>query len=103
MEMKVREVYERFDAKRKEYEVLQEDRLDSEDLTTKKLPLAYDLLVDLVEKESSEISPQLNFMLLPLNERRRIMAQQPELVVSHDKETAHERGEWQAGDFIDEY
>jgi len=72
-------------------------------LPAKKLPIAYDLLVDLVEKESSEISPQLNFMLLPLNERRRITAQQADRKVSHYKETAHERREWQAGDFIDEY
>ena len=72
-------------------------------LPAKKLPLVYDLLVDLVDKESSEISPQLNFMLLPLNERRRIMAQQAEQMVSHYKETAQERIEWQAGDFIDEY
>ena len=72
-------------------------------LPAKKLPLAYDLLVDLADKESSEISPQLNFMLLPLNERRRIMAQQAEQMVSHYEETAHERKIWQAGDFIDEY
>lgn len=72
-------------------------------LPTKKLTLAYNFLVDLADKESSEISPQLNFMLLPLNERRRIMAQQAERMVSHYKETAYEKSEWQAGDFIDEY
>ena len=32
-----------------------------------------------------------------------LLAQQAEHKVSHYKETAHERGEWQAGDFIDEY
>lgn len=72
-------------------------------LPVKKLPLVYNLLVDLADKESSEISHQLNFMLLPLNERRRIMAQQAEQMVSFYKETAHERETWQAGDFIDEY
>ena len=103
MEKKVREGYEMFDAKRKEQEALQADRLDSEDFAKNKLPLAYDFLVGLADKESSEISPQLNFMLLPLNEQRRIMAQQAEHKVSHYKETAHESSEWQAGDFIDEY
>ena len=34
-------------------------------LPAKKLPLAYRLLVDLVDKGVPEISPQLNFMLLP--------------------------------------
>jgi len=71
-------------------------------LPTKKLPIAYNLLADLAKKESSEISHQLNFMLLPINERRRIMAQQAEQMVSFYKETAQEREEWQAGDFIDE-
>ena len=72
-------------------------------LPAKKLPLAYDLLVDLADEESSEISPQLNFMLLLLDERRRIMAQQTKQTVSHYKETANERELWQAGDFIGEY
>jgi hypothetical protein len=71
-------------------------------LPAKKLPLAYNLLADLAEKESSENSHQLNFLLLPINERRRIMAQQAEEMVSFYKETAHERKDWQAGDFIDE-
>ena len=72
-------------------------------LPAKKLQLAYSLLVDLADKESSEISPQLNFMLLSLNERRRIMAQQAEQMVAHYEQTAHKRKIWQAGDFIDEY
>ena len=71
-------------------------------LPANKLPLAYDFLLDLADKESSEISPQINFMLLPLNERRRIIAQQAEHKVSHYKETAYETRAWQAGDFIDE-
>ena len=72
-------------------------------LPVKKQLIAYDFLVDLADKESSEISTQLNFMRLPLNEQRWILAQQAERMVSHYKETAHERREWQAGDFIDEY
>ena len=32
-----------------------------------------------------------------------LLAQQAERMVSHYKETAPERSEWQAGDFIDEY
>ena len=71
-------------------------------LPAKKLQLAYNLLVDLADKESSEISPQLNFMLLSVDERRRIMAQQAKQMVSHYKKTAHERETWQAGDFTDD-
>lgn len=72
-------------------------------LPAKKLPLAYRLLVDLVEKEASEISPQLNFMLLPLEERRRIMAKQAVQMIEHYEHTANERHEWQTGDFVNEY
>jgi len=71
-------------------------------LPIKRLPLVYNFLVDLTDNESMEISPQLNFMLLPLSEKRRIMAQQAEQMVSHYEETAQEREVWQAGDF-DEY
>ena len=72
-------------------------------LPTKKLSIAYRLLVDLADKEVDMLSPQLNFMLLPLSDRRRIMAQQAEKMVDYYEQTSDERQDWQAGDFIDEY
>ncbi|HEX9973141.1 MAG TPA: hypothetical protein VGD14_13805 [bacterium] len=68
-----------------------------------KLPLAYNLLVDLADKETDLQSPQLNFMHLPLNERRRILAKQAKQMIAHYEQTTNERQIWQAGDFVDEY
>ena len=65
-----------------------------------KLPLAYSLLIELAEKESDELSPQVQFMLLPLAERQRIMARQAKKMVTHYEESAVERQVWQAGDFL---
>ena len=44
-------------------------------------------------------------MNLPLNERRRIMAQQArEIIFHYEREwESEERQSWQAGDFADEY
>ncbi len=72
-------------------------------LPIKKLPLAYSLLRDLAEQESGESSPQDDFMLLPLSERRKIMAQQAAEIVEHYEKTGAERQEWQSGDFVDGY
>jgi len=72
-------------------------------LPTKKLPIAYSLLVDLANKEVDMLSPQLDFMLLPLSDRRRIMAQQAEKMVDYYEQTSDERQDLQAGEFIDEY
>ncbi|MBU2611042.1 MAG: hypothetical protein KJ606_08895 [Chloroflexi bacterium] len=69
-------------------------------LPARKLPLAYSLLIELVEKESDELSPQVQFMLLPLAERQRIMARQAKKMVTHYEESAVERQVWQAGDFL---
>ncbi len=74
------------------------------ELPQAKLPLAYRLLSDLAVKEAGvdEASPQLAFVHLPVEERRRMMARQAEAMVQHYEETANERLEWQSGDFIDE-
>ena len=72
-------------------------------LPAAKLPLAYSFLVDLAKKAEDAQSPQFNFMLLPLNERRRIMAQQAEQLVAHYERTETERQVWLTGDFIDTY
>ena len=68
-----------------------------------KLHLAYQLLLELVDGEADELSPQLSFMRLPLDERRRILAEQAQQMVTHYEQTAAERQGWQAGDFVDEY
>ena len=63
-------------------------------LPATKLPLVYNMLVDLTKKETEELSPQLNFMLLPLNERRQAMAQQAKQMIAHyDREEAERRME----------
>jgi len=68
-------------------------------LPVKKLPIAYRLLVDLSESDTDSLSPQEEFMLLPLEERRRFMAEQAKQMVAHYEQTASERQVWQAGDF----
>ena len=73
-------------------------------LPVKKLPLAYDLLASLVEeKEAEPLSPQVQFMLLPLAEQRHLMAQQAEKMVTYYEQSAVERQAWQTGNFSDEY
>lgn len=72
-------------------------------LPATKLPLAYRLLSELADSKVDALSPQRDFMLLPLAERGRIMREQAEQMVTHYEQTAIEREAWQAGDFIDEY
>ncbi|MBV6506565.1 MAG: hypothetical protein ILNGONEN_02144 [Syntrophorhabdaceae bacterium] len=71
-------------------------------LSIAKLPLVYNWLIDLTTKETNQPSPQLDFMCLPLSERRRIMAQQAEGMVAHYEQTADGREVWQSGDFKNE-
>ncbi len=68
-----------------------------------KLPFAYRLLLELADKELDTLSPQADFMNHSLNERRRILAQQADQILTHYEQSADERTEWQTGDFIDEY
>jgi hypothetical protein len=68
-----------------------------------KLSIAYNLLMDLIKKEEDSILPQSNFMNLPLNERRRIMAQQAHEMIAHYERETGKRQDWQAGEFTDEY
>jgi hypothetical protein len=70
-------------------------------LPIKKLPTAYRLLVDLSASDTDSPSPQEEFMLLPLAERRRLMAEQAKQMAAHYEQTASERQAWQAGDFAD--
>jgi hypothetical protein len=72
-------------------------------LPARKLPLAYRLLTNLLEleKEVEPISPQVQFMFLPVEERRRVLAQQAERMVAHYAQSVVERQDWQAGDFYE--
>ncbi|MEW6607429.1 MAG: hypothetical protein AB1422_00740 [bacterium] len=71
-------------------------------IPTTNLQCAYSLLLELADKET-DVSSQIDFMQLPLNERRQLMAQQAEKMVAHYEQTANERQKWQAGDFIYEH
>jgi hypothetical protein len=70
-------------------------------LPIKKLPIIYRLLVHLNASKEDSSSLQHDFMLLPLKERRRLMAKQAKQIAAHYKETASERRDWQDGDFIE--
>ena len=70
-------------------------------LPVKKLFVAYRLLVDLSAGDKDSPSFQQEFMLLPLAERRRLMAEQAKQMAAHHEQTASERQAWQAGDFVD--
>lgn len=52
-------------------------------LPVEKLPIAYRLLVDLSVSDTDLPSLQQNFMLLPVTERRRLMAEQAKQIMDH--------------------
>ncbi len=72
-------------------------------IPARKLPAAYAILSKLTDEEETPLSLQATFLSLPLPERRRLLAQQAEdiLTQSYYAETAAEREEWQGGDFDD--
>ena len=70
-------------------------------LPVKKLPILYRLLVDLNASNLDSSSLQQDFMLLPLTERRNLMAEQAKQMAAHYEETASGRQVWQAGDFVE--
>jgi len=70
-------------------------------LPVQRLPVAYRLLTELSQNDADTPSLQQEFMLLPLAERRRRMAEQAAQMVAHYEQTALERQNWQAGDFFD--
>ena len=73
-----------------------------EKLPETKLPLVYHFLLELADKDVEPQSPQADFMRLSPEERHRLLSQQAEQMKAHYEQTADERTEWQAGDFIDE-
>lgn len=70
-----------------------------EKLPEAKLVFAYNLLLELVEKEVEPQSPQSDFMKLSVEEQRVLLSQQAEQMKTHYERTTNERTEWQAGDF----
>ena len=70
-------------------------------LPVNELSTAYRLLVDLSKRDTDSLSHQEEFMLLPLEERQRLMAEQAKQIVAHYEQTASERQAWQAGNFVD--
>ena len=70
-------------------------------LPIKKLSIAYQVLVDLSASDADASSFQQDFMLLPLTERQRLMAEQAKQLMAHYEQTASERQAWQAGDFVE--
>ena len=73
-----------------------------EKLPETKLPLVYHFLLELVDKDVEPQAPQADFMRLSPEERHRLLSEQAEQMKAHYEQTADERTEWQAGDFIDE-
>ena len=68
-------------------------------LPESKLPLAYRLLHSLTTTEAE--SPQAKFLRLSADESRQLLSEQAQQMKTHYEQTADERTEWQAGDFID--
>ena len=66
-----------------------------------RLPAAYKVLRELVERGET-LAAQVNFMRLPKAQRRAILARQAEKMRGHYEDSAAERSEWQAGEFVDE-
>ena len=73
-----------------------------EQLPETKLPLVYHFLLELAERDVEPQSPQADFMRLSPEERHLLLSEQAEQMKAHYEQTADERTEWQAGDFIDD-
>jgi hypothetical protein len=67
-----------------------------------KLPVAYSLLHGLLSDETGLNSPQVDFLRLPLTERRRKLAEQAQQMVAHYEQATAEREVWQAGGFVED-
>jgi hypothetical protein len=66
-----------------------------------KLMVAYELLEDLSHEQENILAPQKEFLRLSLRERKQLLQQQAEEMKAHYEQTASERTEWQAGEFIE--
>jgi cell division protein FtsB len=66
-----------------------------------RLPAAYQVLRELVDRGET-LEAQVNLLRLPPAERREILARQAEQLKDFYQDSAAERSEWQAGEFVDE-
>lgn len=66
-----------------------------------KLPQAYRLLRDLAQPGAASL--QVEFMRLPVSERRRLFTAQAAEMVAYYEQTTAERQDWQNGDLQDAY
>lgn len=66
-----------------------------------KLPIAYEFLRDLAAEKPEILSPQIEFMFLPLQERQHLLSQQAAELAAYYEQSTEERELWQGGDFID--
>ena len=65
-----------------------------------KLPIAYELLTELAQERADKLSPQQQFTMLSFGEQQQLLEKQAADMVAHYQQTAEERNEWQADDFI---
>ena len=65
------------------------------------LPAAYAMLHELRNQNDASES-RADFLRLPLSQRHEILARQAEELKAYYVQTADERSDWQAGDFMDE-
>jgi phage-related minor tail protein len=65
------------------------------------LPAAYEMLRELTDRGGT-LQSQVDFMRLPLAQRRDILARQAEALKVEYAQSADQRADWQAGDFLDE-
>jgi len=64
-------------------------------LPAAKLQRVYTMLLKITETEPDNESPQVDFMNLPLAQRRKIMKKQAQQAAVYYNQTAAEREEWQ--------
>lgn len=67
-----------------------------------KLERVYNMILEVAKKEKDTGLQQLDFMKLPVSERRKIMKQQARQMITHYEKRSVEREAWQGGDFIDD-
>jgi len=72
-------------------------------LPKRELSRAYHFLQELTDNKSVDTKSHSEFLRLPIQERRRILAKQAEQMKTHYEQKSNDRAEWQAGDFVDEY
>ena len=65
------------------------------------LPAAYEMLRELTDRGET-LQSQVDFLRLPLAKRHEVLARQAEELKPDYAESADDRADWQAGNFLDE-